>query len=109
MSQTSRGQLTPGTPIHGNVPIQSSNRSSPGSRLTYYALLGVIVSAAVAFSSGYHEQFFASGSKDTYAICSQSEPAIYTVDSDNSKVHCLLVRANTILGTGTLGRSSITS
>ncbi|KAF9451279.1 hypothetical protein P691DRAFT_699657 [Macrolepiota fuliginosa MF-IS2] len=98
---TSNGTLN-GIPKQNTKPNDTHTSSATKPRQTYFSgrfralfaltFLGAL-SAAVRLSS------HASG---TYALCSQDGNHIYTVDANNTKVQCVVVRDSHILGTGSL-------
>lgn len=44
-----------------------------------------------------------SGLDNGYALCTSGAPAVYTVDGNNTKVECFVVRGSHFVDTGSLG------
>ncbi|KAL5523809.1 hypothetical protein ACEPAG_7982 [Sanghuangporus baumii] len=66
---------------------------------------GKLVAGAIflaGFSLLYRTGLYGKSLPSTYALCSATRPAIYTVDSGNTVTQCLLVRGSRILHTGSL-------
>lgn len=111
MSQASRGQgnTAQSKALRDGPPANGANISMRSGQIYRYGLIGFICSVAAAYyvREIWHKQQTLGGLEDTYALCSRYAPAIYTVDQQNTKVQCLLVRAGNILSTGTLGAYAV--
>ena len=93
------------TPVYISQADTSSDSFCPVFSMRNLLKL-LLLSVGVALFSSYSSKRKAKSGElpDVYGLCSQGKAAIYTVDSTDSKVQCILVKYERILKTGCLGK-----
>jgi len=71
-----------------------------GWNYTYKLAFVVVFFSFVAYNATWNDRSL----PETYALCSRDgAKSIYTVDMENTRVECLLVRGSSVVGSGDLG------
>lgn len=93
---TANGAPKQGTKLNGiHAPTPIKPRREFSSRFkALFALISLGVLWAAIRSSSH--------ASDTYALCSQDGDDVYTVDANNAKTQCVVIRKAYILDTGSL-------
>ena len=83
----------------------------PKRKMTPLALSLVLVASALSLSRTLYSAHATVAEKPTtsYAICSKEGLNVYTVDTANTKVECLVVEDSLVAATGTMSKLTLNS